>query len=198
VTRGKEVGGFDFTAAMRRLCTDFCHRLPDLRHIDMERVALGFCQTRQPVQHGIQATLTPLRFEQGSMTTERRGRRWTIERLIDRSGREFLYLLRFYLPRFLDLPFEEKLITVVHELWHISPAFDGDLRRHPGRCYAHSSSQKEYDAAMAVLVQKWRRLDPPAEVFAFLRCRFQELQSRHGSIRGHKIRVPRLRPLDAA
>jgi hypothetical protein len=198
VARGKEVSGFDFTAAMRRLCDDFCQRLPELRHVDLDRVALGFCQTRQPVQHGIQATLTPLRFEQGSLTTRRRGRTWTIERLVDRSGREFLYLLRFYLPRFLDLPLEEKLITICHELWHISPAFDGDLRRHPGRCYAHSSSQAEYDAAMAVLVEQWRRLDPPRELYDFLRYRFQELQTRHGSIRGHKIRVPRLRPLDAA
>ncbi len=198
MVRGKEPRGFDFTAAMRRLCDDFCRRLPDLRHIDFDRVALGFCQTRQPVQHGIQATLTPLRFEQGSLTTRRRGRTWTIDRLVDQSGREFLYVLRFYLPRFLDLPLDEKLITVVHELWHISPAFDGDLRRHPGRCYAHSTSQAAYDAAMAVLVDKWRRLDPPPELYEFLGYRFLELQARHGAIRGHKIRVPRLRPLDAA
>ena len=30
---------------------------------------------------------------------------------------------------FLDQTFEEKLVTVFHELYHISPAFDGDLRR---------------------------------------------------------------------
>ena len=76
---------------------------------------------------------------------------YTIQRLFDSKGQEFLYILTFYLPRFMDLSFREKLITVFHELWHISPQFDGDLRRHPGRCYAHTSSQKEYDAEMEVL-----------------------------------------------
>lgn len=194
----KPLEGFDFTAAMRRLCADFCRRLPELAHIDFDRVALGFSQTRRPAPHGIQATLTPLRFEHGSTVTRRSGRAWTIERLVDPAGREYLYLLRFYLPRFLDLPYREKLITVCHELWHISPAFDGDLRRHPGRCYAHSHSQAEYDAAMAQLVERWLERSPPAELHAFLRCRFRDLQQLHGAIHGHKIRVPRLRPLDAA
>ena len=86
--------------------------------------------------------LTPLRFEGGRLTSVRRTGRWTIERLYDEAGREMLYLLSFYLPRFLEHPLREKLATVVHELWHIGPGFDGDLRRHPGRCYAHSHSQR--------------------------------------------------------
>ena len=42
--------------------------------------------------------------------------------------------MSFYLPRFCDQSLDEKLSTVMHELWHISPAFDGDIRRLPGRC----------------------------------------------------------------
>ena len=38
-----------------------------------------------------------------------------------------LYLLSFYLPRFLKLPWREKLATVIHELWHVNPQFNGDL-----------------------------------------------------------------------
>ena len=59
--------------------------------------------------------------------------------------------------RFMDVDFEEKLVTIFHELWHVSPRFDGDLRRHPGRCYMHTGSQKDYDAQMLRLARRWLR-----------------------------------------
>ena len=189
--------GFNFTSHMRTLCADLSTRLPELSHIDTCRVAIRFCQARQRTRHGLYASLTPMRFEGGQLTSRRRGRTWTVERLYNDDGREMLYLLSFYLPRFLERPFEEKLSTVVHELWHIGSAFDGDLRRHPGRCYAHGHSQKEYDAQVHELAAKWLTLDPPPEVLDFLRCDFRELLRRHGQITGQKIRTPKLieRPL---
>jgi predicted metallopeptidase len=184
--------GFDFTAAMRRLCVDLCTRLDELTHIEVDRVAIRFCQARKSVSHGLQASLTPLRFEGGQRTSKRRGRTWTIQPLHDDRGREMLYLLSFYLPRFLDRPFDEKLATVVHELWHISPRCDGDLRRHPGRCYAHTHSQKEYDAQMERLAGQWLALAPPHEIHEFLHLDFRRLASRHGHIVGQSIPTPKL------
>jgi hypothetical protein len=133
-----------------------------------------------------------MRFAGGELMGKRRGRTWTVERLFDDAGREMLYLLSFYLPRFMQRPLEEKLSTVVHELWHIGPDFDGDLRRHPGRCFAHTHSQKQYDALMDELTKKWLALGPPTEVYDFLRYNFRELEQRHGRIYGQKIRTPRL------
>jgi len=177
---------------MRRLCAELVARLDELAHIDLTRVAIRFCQARKAVRHGIHASLTPLRFEHGALMGRRHGRLWTVERLYDASGREMLYLLSFYLPRFLETTFEEKLATVVHELWHIGPRFDGDLRRHAGRCYAHSHSQKEYDAHMRVLADRWLALEPPLPCYEFLRFNFRELAARHGGIFGQRIRTPKL------
>ncbi len=189
-------GGFDFTRQIRRLCEDFANRVEDLRHIDMSRVAISFSQTRRTTRHGMYASLTPLRFAGGQRESTRRGRRWTIQRVQSSDGREMLYLLSFYLPRFLDLPFREKLTTVVHELWHISPQFDGDLRRFPGRCFAHGSSQKRYDAQVEQLVEHWLCADPPRSVFGFLECDFRQLRSRHGRVVGTRIPAPKLIPLE--
>jgi len=105
-TRAK---GFDFTWHARRLCQDTVTRLPELRHIDVSRVAIGFSQTRKAVRHGLHASLTPLRFAGGRTDTTRRGRTWRIQRLVDASGAEMLYIVRFYLPRFFELDFQEKL-----------------------------------------------------------------------------------------
>ena len=99
------VVGFDFTTQVRHVCIDITARLAELSHIDMSFVAIRCCQTRQPGPYGIQASLTPLRFIGGARETYRRGATWTIERICDPAGREMLYLLSFYLPRFQNLSF---------------------------------------------------------------------------------------------
>jgi predicted metallopeptidase len=185
-------GAFDFTRHMRHLCVQLATRLRELAHIDVDRVAIRFCQARKAVRHGIQATLTPLRFDGGERVRRIRGRDWTIERVVGADGREMLYLLSFYLPRFLERSFEEKLTTVVHELWHISPAFNGGFRRHQGRCWAHTHSKAQYDAHAHALAMKWLALDPPRECYEFLHLNFRQLAERHGRIVGQRIRTPRL------
>jgi predicted metallopeptidase len=177
---------------MRLLAADLIERLPELSHIRLAQVAISFRQTRKAVKHGIQATLTPLRFEQGSLITVRRRRTWTIERLHGSDGQEFLYLLNFYLPRFQNLPRREKLVTILHELWHIGPAFDGDLRRHPGRCYAHSRSQRDYDAAMEPLAEAWLQINDSSQFDDLLDLNFRQLRATHGGVYGTCIRTPRL------
>ncbi len=188
--------GFDFTAHMRRLCDDMVARLEQLRHIDMSRVAVSFAQTRRTGSFGMFASLTPLRFAGGQMHTVRRKRRWGIQRVYAPDGREMLYILNFYLPRFLDLPFREKLTTTLHELWHIGPKFDGDLRRLGGRCFAHGSSQKRYDAHIEALLDRWLGLDPPDSLYSFLTLKFPALTARHGRVFGRRVPVPKLVPLD--
>ena len=183
--------GFDFTLHIRRLCQDMVARLEELRHIDMGLVAVSFSQARKAADCGMYASLTPLRFAGGERHTVRRGQRWTLQRVYD-GGREMLYILNFYLPRFLDLPLEEKLTTVVHELWHIGPRFDGDLRRFRGRCYAHSGSQQKYDAQAKRLVDRWLALGPPAPLYDFLHLRFRQLSARHGRVHGQRVPTPKL------
>jgi len=191
----KEEQGFDFITAMRAVCADMVARLPELGHIDLERVALSACQTRHQGSHGYYASLTPLRFEAGAKQKAVRGQRYGVEPIQDDSGREYLYILSFYLPRFLNTPPEEKLSTIVHELWHISPQFDGDLRRHEGRCYAHGPSQKAYDAQMDRLAQQWLACDPPEHLYEFLHRTFDELVGEHGKVVGIHWPTPKLIPM---
>lgn len=187
--------GFDFTLHMRRLCVDVAGRLSEFRHVDMSRVAVCFVQTRKRARHGLWATLTPMRFPGGTLYERRGGGVYTCQRLFDAGGREMLYILNFYLPRFTNIGFRDKLVTVFHELWHISPDFDGDLRRHPGRCYAHTRSQGDYDRRMGEFVDQWLALSPPGELYRFLRLRYWQLQRRYGRVRGTTVAHPRLIPL---
>jgi predicted metallopeptidase len=187
---------FDFTGAMRALCMDVCTRLEEFRHIDMNRVAVSFAQTRRRVSYGLQAKLTPMRFEEGRLTALREdGRYWTVQRLYDSLSREMLYILTFYLPRFLDQSFKEKMTTVFHELYHISPRFNGDIRRLDGRYHVHSHSQKHYDEQMTQLARRYLDQKPPVELYAFLRKTFRGLKRHHGEVLGLCIPIPKLLPL---
>lgn len=184
----------DVTVRTRLLCEDFASRLPELRHVDMSRVALRLCQTRRAGVHGVQATMTPLRFRDGAETTVRRGSCYRIHPIpVDASGRPSLYMLSLYVPRFLDLPADEKLAVVVHELWHASEAFDGDLRRFgPGRTRFHGKGCEAYHADMRLLARRWRKLDPPQELFAWLDDDFTAMRNRYRRVVGLRLPTPRL------
>ncbi|QDU29930.1 hypothetical protein ETAA8_50470 [Anatilimnocola aggregata] len=186
---------FDFCLAMRLLGQDMVARTPSLGHVDFTKIATVFAQARKRVNYGLYASLTPLRFKDGTTTTKRRGRMYTVQRLHDSAGNELLYILTFYLPRFQDLDLREKLITIFHELWHISPKFDGDIRRHEGRCFAHTGSQAKYDEHMGVLVDEWLAQRPPEALWSFLKLDFNQLHARWGRVTGQRVSRPRLIPV---
>lgn len=176
---------------MRALCEDVVARVAEFRHVSMRHVAVTFAQARRRVPYGLQAKLTPMRFENGSLVTYRGRTGWTVRRLFQ-DDHEILYILTFYLPRFQEQTFREKLVTVFHELYHISPRFDGDLRRLHGRYHVHSHSQKEYDCEMGRLVDHYLAADPPAERFEFLRHKFRALEAQYGGVVGRRMPIPKL------
>ncbi|MCI0699727.1 MAG: hypothetical protein L0241_01405 [Planctomycetia bacterium] len=189
--------GLDFTAWMHALCADVAQRCEELRHILMPRVLLTFTPSRNRSRYGLQARVTPLRFRNGALTRRHGSVDYQVQRFFVNES-EMLYVLTFCLPRFLDQPFSEKLITIFHELYHISPAFDGDLRRHPGRYAMHSRSKDRYDSRMAELVKEYIADHPDAEMLDFLRLGYRELWEKHSGIKGVVVPRPKLLPVGLA
>jgi hypothetical protein len=185
---------FDFSGHMHRLCADVARCCPELAHVDANQILIGLTQARAGSLHGLQARLTPLRTRDGQLLRSHRGVTFQIQRYIV-DGREMLYLLTFCVPRFFEQVFEEKLITLFHELYHISPAFNGDLRRHGGRCHVHSRSKNQYDRQMARLVDRYLATGPDPDLTDFLRLTFVQFLQRHGSVRGLVVPRPKLLPL---
>ena len=86
-------------------------------------------------------------------------------------------------------------MTLFHELFHIGPRFDGDLRRHAGRYAVHSHSQHRYDERMATLARAYLTAEPDPDLHAFLRLNFGQLHQRHGSVLGVVVPRPKLIPV---
>lgn len=190
----QSAAGFDFSARMRLLCEDISTRCPELGHIDSRAVLYTVTPSRSRNSHGLLARVTPMRFRDGQLTRRFRGVVYQVQRYYH-DGQELLYLVTFALPRFLNQSFEEKLITIVHELYHISERFNGDIRRHPGRYSAHSHSTKEYDRRMAVVVREYLRTGPSPALYDWLRLSNRDLVDRSGPIHGAYVPRPKLIPI---
>jgi predicted metallopeptidase len=191
---GPEDEPFDFSSSVRKLCEDIAARCELLRHLNLSQILFSFTQSRNSRTHGLQARVTPLRFHNGTLTRAHRGVPYQVQRYYH-DGQEVLYVLTFCLPRFLDRDFDDKFVTIFHELFHISPRFDGDLRRHRGRCSIHTSSQKSYDQEMAAIAREYLMNGADAAKHAFLRLNFAQLRNRHGKIMGHVVPRPKLIPV---
>jgi hypothetical protein len=186
----------NLTAELERLIADISARHEAFSHVDPSRLLVCVNATRSGTPQGLFAKIHPLRFPEGSVVeTVRRGRstfRCTMPELFH-QGRGILYVIYFMIPRFLDRTLREKLITIFHELYHISPRFDGDIRRFPGRNYAHGGSTKRYNRLMERFVDEYTQLPCSNDLTAFLEHGMTELRERHRAIVGRKMVMPKIR-----
>jgi hypothetical protein len=185
---------FDFSGHMHRLCDDIALQCPDFAHIDTRSMLFTYTPARNRNGFGLQARVTPMRFRGGERLrrvgdVHYQAQRYTV------GGREMLYLVTFCLPRFLDQSFTEKLVTVFHELYHIGPAFDGDLRRHEGRYAVHTRSKKDYDVRMAAMARQYVTDHPEPDVFDFLRRSSKELVRERGGVTAIAVPRPKMIPV---
>lgn len=180
---------FDYTKAIKAVIRDLVRYVPELEHVRPGSILVSFAKARQRTHHGTYAKVVPLRFEGGRFYERRGGEirstpRWTFR------DREYLYILYVYMPRFHDACFREKLETLVHELWHISPACDGDLRRFEGRTHYHGDSCRDFDDEIRPLVDAYLKVRGDAACLEFLRVSTERLERQYGRLVGLKVQHP--------
>jgi predicted metallopeptidase len=107
------------TLAVKRLVRDAAARLPELAHVDASRLLVVAGEARRASR----ATIRPVAGDGGPTPWRIRVR-----------GRDIRYVITLRPLWFLDSTPEERVETVLHELWHASTRFDGRL--HSGRRHA--------------------------------------------------------------
>ncbi|VVB97440.1 Uncharacterised protein [uncultured archaeon] len=187
------LSGFDFTANMKRLVEDIVKTHPDFSHIALNKIFIAISPSNHR-RDGVVAKLRPLRFEGGSRTRVCRGTEYIFPEVLI-NGNNILYVVYFHLPRFLNHgDHKNKLATVLHELYHISPLFNGDVRRFPGKNYAHGNSRKSYDKLISVCTDEYIKSTTRPELSVFLKYGYSGLKRKYGAIYGDIIRIPRSKP----
>ncbi len=196
VDTGKNNSGFDFTGSMNLLVKDIVKTHPAFSHIIPDNILIAVSPSNGN-RNGVVAKLRPMRFEGGSKTRSIRGIEYSAPE-VNINGSNILYIVYFHLPRFMNHgKYQNKLSTVLHELYHISPLFNGDIRRFAGKNYAHGNSRKDYDRLIEVFADEYKRETNHPELSDFLKYRYSELKRKYGAIYGDMIRIPRSSPCKA-
>jgi predicted metallopeptidase len=185
----------NLTAVLEEVIRDLVSRVEELAHIDPRRLLVAVARSRDGSRHRIFARIHPLRFPGGDKSRlHSRGRQRYLVTMPDvrHRGEEVLYLIYFHVPRFFELSFRERLVTIIHELYHISPDFDGTIRRFPGRNHAHGPSRARYDRMMAALADHYLAANPPLPGLAILGLDHEPLRLRFPTIIGRTQPPPRL------
>jgi predicted metallopeptidase len=135
----------NLSLALTAIIAEIVQNTVSLNHIDISRILVCVGSNKSGRRGGLYGKLIPLRFENGSSLLKYRGRVYTIPEIVH-NGTTCLYIVYFYMPRFFNLPWHEKLKVIFHELYHISPRFDGDIRRMGAVKTAHGHSKKHFDS----------------------------------------------------
>ena len=186
-------GKLNFSTRMRALATDVVARTPEFGHVRLDSVVFSISHANVDALHGQFGKIIPMRFEGGSDVKVVKQRWYRMPKVLD-GDREILYAIYFCMPKYMNLPFEDKLLTLFHEMYHISPAFNGDIRRFPGRNYAHGDSTEAFNATVRGLVNAWLASDPDIDSYAFLTPNADEFFAGYDEIVYQRVRMPKLIP----
>jgi hypothetical protein len=118
---------------LRRVIRDAAARLPALEHVRASRILVVAGEARRASR----ATIRPTSFAD---TGTRRSRNGRVQPLIRFRGRRILYVITLRPLFFRRSTVESRVATLLHELYHTSPSFDGTL--HHGR--RHRSLPSEH------------------------------------------------------
>ena len=140
----------DLTDGLRIAAQDMIRRIPELQHIKLERVHFAVFFTRKASR-----TLTYARCYPLTRTVRSKGRRtFKLTKVLTNSNLEARYLLAFAWERYWEMTPRDRLETLVHELYHISPAFDGEARAFPTGGW-HGQGRVWFDNIIHKLCEKY-------------------------------------------
>ena len=116
----------------------------EFKGYDCNQILISAASNRAGSRGVTYGKLQPLKFENGNSLIKHKGRLYAMSKLIY-NNHEIKYIIYYYFPKFFDLPAKEKINVMFHELYHISPDFNGDIRRMGKFKKAHGHSKKFFE-----------------------------------------------------
>ena len=175
----------DFSRQMLSLIQDIAKKVPVFSHIDTEKILISCADAKKSGTSGVWAQLYPMKYENGHYSIrEKSGQRIYLYKTdqIHIGKQEIYYIVYFMMPRFQNLSTFEKLETIFHELYHISPEFDGRLRVVHPRFNFHGPSMRLYDQKIRYWVRYYLNSNPDSRRNGFLKYDFRALSQHHEGV----------------
>ncbi len=180
----------NLTDTLTLLIHEIVKETEEFKSFDVNKILICCSENRTTGKGGIYGKLLPMRFENGVEIVRHKDLYYTIPK-VKVNNIEMLYILYFYIPKFFDLSPEKKIHIIFHELYHINPDFNGDIRRMGKVKTMHGHSKKEYDKACIDEAEKFYCKIKETSFHAFLELNSIELKERFAALNYKKMKKPK-------
>ncbi len=180
----------NITDVLTLIIQDIQKRVETFSFLDMDRLTVCIASNRKNSRGGIYGKLVPLHFENGAKQVTYRGKIYSMPTVIRDSIRQ-KYLIYFYMPKFFDLDAREKLRVIFHELYHISPDFNGDIRRMTKGKAAHGHSRKHFDSHFENELEIFFNYIKDTPYIRFLQLTGKDLFMIFNNVKGRRMKLPK-------
>ena len=187
----------NLTDTLSLITHEMITRTPEFSHYDINRMLVCCASNRSDSRGGIYGKLVPLKFENGSDIISFRGRLYTLPKIIH-NNIEIKYLIYYYHPKFFDISAREKVNVMFHELYHISPEFNGDIRCMGKVRAAHGHSKKSFESRYLDFAENFYSFVKGTPYHAFLEMNSLDLQNTFKKIRCRRMKTVKPVPVEAA
>ncbi len=186
----KAKSGINLTDLLTLIVQEITRNAPSLAHIDISRIHISIASNRNGKRSTIYGKLVPLRFKDGNTHLIYRDKCYAMPEFVH-NGIPLLYLIYFYTPSFLNLGALEKLRVIFHELYHINPSFNGDIRRMGNVKASHGHSKSRFDAQFEPDLLRFHEYIMETPYRNFLEMDAAALFATFGRIYSSRIKLPK-------
>jgi hypothetical protein len=186
----KDASSINLTDTLTLIIGEIARHSPAFAHVDTSRLLVSTASNRNGRRSTIYGKLVPLRFRDGNRVFMHRGRCYAMPEIVH-EGRPLLYIIYFYSPRFFDLPAREKLRVIFHELYHISPEFNGDIRRMGKVKHSHGHSRTRFDSHFEGDLEKFHRTIVGTPLERFLEMTTHDIFSSFDRVLSQRMKLPK-------
>jgi predicted metallopeptidase len=177
------------TEVLSSLIASIVKHTPTFSHIDISALMVCVASNRSG-RGGAFGKLIPMRFENGSRFIRFKKRLYAMPEIMT-NDLQCLYIIYFYMPKFFNLNPLDKLNVVFHELYHISPEFNGDIRRIALKRKAHGGSRKRYDSMYFSEFEAYANSHVFSEFYDFLSMDSKSLFDSFDRVYANRMPVPK-------
>ncbi|MFC1669647.1 putative metallopeptidase [Spirochaetota bacterium] len=180
----------NITKTINQIIYEISNFSNNFSHINPEKVLVCISSNKKNYPGGTYGKLVPLRFEGGEETLKYQEKYYSIPSIF-LNGKKQLYIIYFYMPKFFDLSYKEKINIIFHELYHINPEFNGDIRRISKVKSAHGYSKKQFDLKYKRDIDSFNKYILQTPYLNFLKMDSRFLFANYKKVIGRRMKKPK-------
>ena len=175
------------TDVLTLIIHDIIKSTDEFKSFDINKILVCCASSRRDFKGAIYGKLQPLRFKDGSEIIKHNNKYYTIPKIV-LNDIEILYVLYLYIPKFFDMTAKDKINVMFHELYHISPEFNGDIRRMSNIKSAHGHSKKSFEEKYIQYASTYFSKIHTTPFNGFLQMNFEEIEKQFKVIKYRRMK----------